>query len=321
MTEQATAQPGNDTGVADSGVTDNRADTPIIGGKELAGGITMVDAATDEKPGSPVSPVSDWRDKFAGEDEKFRKRLDRFPDEGAFVKSYRALETKLSSGEYKRQLPQDAKPEDIAAWRKEAGLPEKPEGYVEKLELPKGLVLGESDKPIVAEFAQAALEGNVEPGAFNKMVAQYYAIQDKQKAAQEDADAQYKQTAEDALRGVWEGADYRRNITAVNNMLAGWPEDLRTSILAGRGPDGRKLGDNPNFIRKMAELALEINPGTTLVPGGSDIGKGIETRLGEMNKLIGDRGSDYYRGPNAAALQSEYRDLLTAQARIKSRAA
>ena len=313
MTDATTAQTGTgtDTGVADKGA----ADLPIIDGKDA----TLAPAADADAAADKAA--SDWRDKFASGDEKFRKRLDRFPDEGAFVKSYRALESKLSSGEYKRQLPQDAKPDDIAAWRKEIGIPEKPEGYVEKLELPKGLVLGEEDKPIISEFANAALEGNVDPKAFNGMVAKYYDILDKQKAAQEDADAKYKQDAEDALRGVWEGADYRRNVTAVNNMLAGWPEDLRTSILAGRGPDGRKLGDNPNFIRKMAELALEINPAATLIPGGSDVGKGLETRLGELNKLIGDRTSDYYRGPNSGALQQEYRDLLTAQDRIKSRAA
>jgi hypothetical protein len=135
--------------------------------------------------------------------------------------------------------------EELATWRKENGLPDKAEGYVEKLELPKGLVLGEADKPIVAEFAAAALAGNVDPKQFNGMVGKYYEILDKQRAAQEDADAAFKTESEEALRTEWQGADFRRNLTAVNNLISTWPGDLATNVLAARGPDGRKLGDSP----------------------------------------------------------------------------
>lgn len=276
--------------------------------------------ATESAP--PSDPAANWRDKLAGGDAEFRKRLERFADEGQFAKSYRSLEQKLSSGEYKRQLPEGASDEEKATWRKEHGIPEKPEGYLEKLSLPDGLVIGEADKPIVAEFAAAALDGDVNPAQLSKMVAKYYEIQDAQKALQEDNDAKFKQESEDVLRSEWQGAEYRQNLTAVNNLIATWPGGLATELLAARSPEGKKLGDNPVLIKQLAQLARELNPAATLVPAGtSDAGKGVTDRLNELKTLMGDSRSEYWRGPKSEALQEEYRQLLDADAKLKARAA
>jgi len=289
---------------------------------------TILDTATDtgkpavasETTAETVAP--DWRGRLAGEDKDALKRLGRFTDEAAFYKSYRALETKLSSGEMKRALPEGATPEETATWRKEQGLPDNAEGYVTGLTLPDGLVIGEADKPLVADFAAAALAGNVDPKAFSGMVAQYYAMQDKQRAAMEETDAVFRQESEEALRTDWQGADYRQNLTAVSNMMAGWPEGLAARVLAGRTPDGRKIGDDPAFVKQMASLARELNPAATLVPLGSgDPAKSVEGRLADITAMMGDRNSEYWKGPKSDRLQQEYRDLIEAQDKIKSRAA
>jgi hypothetical protein len=47
---------------------------------------------------------------MAGDDEAFQKRLARFPDEATFAKSFRSLEQKLSSGEYKKPLARTPRP-------------------------------------------------------------------------------------------------------------------------------------------------------------------------------------------------------------------
>jgi hypothetical protein len=317
MTDQATAPEG--TGV-ETAVADTPA--PAVAAAEKPTG-TIIDAGTEPAPAEPAAPTgTDWRDKLAAGDDKFRKRLDRFTDEASFAKSFRALEQKLSSGEYKRGLPEGASAEEIATWRKESGLPETPEGYVEKLALPNGLVLGEADKPIVADFAAAAHAGNIAPDQFNALVAKYYEIQDKQRAAIEDQDAQFRTAAEDELRQVWEGPNYRRNLAAVNNFMASWPEDLRNGILAARTPDGKKLGDMPGFIRQIANIAMDLNPAATLVPAGtSDQTKGVNDRIADLEKMMGDRSSDYWRGPKSESLQQEIRDLYEARDKIRARAA
>jgi hypothetical protein len=55
------------------------------------------------------------------------------------------------------------------------------------------------------------------PEGLQRPGAKYYEIQDKQRQAQEDADVAFKLESEDALRKDWQGPDFRRNLTAVNN--------------------------------------------------------------------------------------------------------
>ena len=274
-------------------------------------GTTDAGKAVADAAKAAVQP--DWRTRLArlaGDDKELAKTLARYTDEAAFVKAHRALLTKVSSGELKKVLPEGALPEEVAAWRKENGIPEKAEGYVEKLALPNGLVLGEVDKPIVADFAAAALEGNVDPKQFAGLVAKYYEIQDKQRAAQEEADGTFKQQSEDALRSAWPGVDYRQNLTAVQNMMAGWPEGLATRVLAGRTPDGRKLGDDPAYIQQMAALARELNPAATLVPiGTTDGAKGVTERLAEIRKFATENPDKYDADK---AMQAEQLKLIDA---------
>lgn len=266
----------------------------------------------------------DWRSRLAGDDKDALRRLARFPDEAALYKSYRALEQRLSSGELKKPLADNASPEDVAVWRRDNGLPETQDGYLEALALPNGMVLGEADKPVVREFAAAALDGHVAPEQFNRMVAKYYEIQDAQRVAREDADAAFKQSAEGELRTDWQGAAYRQNLNAIQNLMAGWPDGLAVRVLAGRSPEGRKLGDDPAFVRQLASLARELNPPVSLVPSGaSDPSRSRNDRLSEikgwMSAAPGSREhSAYWKDEK---VQAEYRDLIDGQGRAKQRGA
>jgi hypothetical protein len=288
---------------------------------------TILDPATppadspadpETPPATPPAAASDWRARMAGDDAAFLKRLARFPDEATFAKSFRSLEQKLSSGEYIKPLPENATPEEKATWRKEHGLPEKADEYVEKLALPNGLVIGEAEKPVVAELAAVAHESNLDPKAFNGLVAKYYELQDKQRQAQEDADVAFKIESEDALRKDWQGPDFRRNLTAVNNLISTWPEGLAQAVLGGRDPNGRKLGDNPAFIRQMAALALELNPAATLVPAGTtDAGKSVDSRLEEIRSLRRNDPDKY--NADAKKYEAEEIELIDAQLKMQKR--
>jgi hypothetical protein len=259
----------------------------------------------------------DWRARLAGDDKDLQRIVARYTDEAAFGKAHRSLLAKLSSGEYRKALPENATAEEKATWRKENGLPEKADDYVTNLALPSGIVIGEAEKPVVSALAAVAHEGNIDPKAFNGLVSKYYELQDQQRQAQEDADAQYKVTAEDALRKDWQGADYRRNLTAVNNLLATWPEGVAQSLLGGRGPDGRLLGDNPALIRQLASLALELNPAATLVPSGTtDAGKTVASRLKEIRELRRNDPDKYERDKD---IQKEELELIEADLKMQAR--
>jgi hypothetical protein len=316
---------GADTGAKDTGAADKGgADTgtkdagTILAGADKGAADTGADKGAADDKGKATDTSPDWRARLAGDDKDFAKQLGRYSDEAAFGKAYRALQTKLSSGEFKKALPEGASAEELATWRKENGLPDKAEGYVEKLELPKGLIIGEADKPIVAEFAAAALEGNVDPKQFNGMVAKYYDILDKQRAAQEDADAAFKTESEEALRTEWQGPEFRRNLTAVNNLIATWSEGLATNVLAARGPDGRKLGDSPALIKQLAALAVELNPTSTLVPAGTtDPGKTVAAELESIRELRRNNPDEYAK--NEKKHEAREIELIEAQLKLQKR--
>ena len=277
-------------------------------------------AAPPVTPPAGDPPAADWRSRLAGGDKDALGRLSRFTDEAAFYKSYRALESKLSSGEFKKALPETATPEEKATWRKENGLPEKAEGYFEKMQLADGVVLGETDKPIVAEFAAAALEDGVSPKQLSGLVSKYYAIQDAQRIAQEDKDAEFKKTSEDALRVDWQGPDYRRNLNAVQNLMSKWPEGLAERVLVARDAEGRKLGDDATFIKQLAGLSLELSPFATLLPAGTtDPAKAGNARLEEIREMR--RNNDPKYTENVKKIEAEEIELLDAQIKMKSRAA
>lgn len=268
---------------------------------------------------APADWPADWRQKIAGEDKNYLKQLERYGSPIDYANKARALEQKLSSGEYKKATPlaKDATDEQRAAWRKDMGLPEKAETFIEKAALPDGIVLGEADKPLATSFAAIAFDKGWSQENYNDALAWYYANKQQTENSRMEADGTFKQGAEDALRSEW-GNDYRRNLNALGNLRDQMPEGLATKVLAARDPEGRLLGDNPSFLKWMLGLALELNPASTLVPGGGAAGKGIEGRLAEIRKFASENPDKYDQDKT---LQKEHQDLLAAQAKMKARAA
>lgn len=327
MTTETTASPGTETAVPETGAavttettTETTTTAPASATAETKAADTtlLTGEVADKTVTAPADWPTDWRAKLAGEDKKVLERLGRFGSPADLLKSYNALEQRLSSGEMKKVLPKDAKPEEVAAWRKENGLPENGTGYLEKLALPDGVVLGEADKPLTLGFAEAALKGNVSPEQFSGLVAKYYEMQDKAATQRAEADRDYRQKSEDDLRGEW-GADYRANLNAVKNLLAGMPEGAADNFLGGRLADGTRIGDNPGIVRWMSSMSRELNPAATLMPAGmGDVGKGVNDRITEIEKLMQTDRPAYFRNE---PMQEEYRRLLEARDRMKSRAA
>lgn len=277
---------------------------------------TVVD--TTKAADTTAATEKSWRDDLAGEDKDFRKRLERFTAPNDFAKSYRALETKLSSGEYKRALPADAKPEEIATWRKENGVPDKADEYVAKLALPNGVVLGEEDKPVVSAFAEMAQGKNWTPAQYNDAVSWYYETQNKLAGKRQEQDQNFMAQTEDKLRTDW-GNDYRRNLNIVGSIRDSMPEGLRDRFMAGRTADGKIFGNDPDVLAWLVSLGRELHPAATLLPvGTSDPVKGVADRISEIRKFNRDNPDAY----NAdKAMQKEYLELLNADSKLKSRVA
>lgn len=300
-------------------------DAPAAGAAAAGGGASGGDPAGQAGAGSGGTPAGgaaqpDWRDAMAGDDKAFRERLNRFADPSMVGKSYRELEAKISSGQYKpaTPFPKEGTAEEQAAWRKDMGVPEGAEAY--KLELPQGVVPGEADKPALGRLAAMAHSQNWSNAQYNQAVEAYYREIDAAHAARSEADAGFRQDSTATLQKEW-GGDFKRNTAAVANLTSTWPKDVADALLGGRTADGRLIGDHPGVLKVLAQTALDLNPAASVLPAGRQDISGIEQRKGELKAMMADQASDYWKGPKSGALQKEYRDLLDAEQRLAKRSA
>ena len=97
-------------------------------------------------------------------------------------------------------------------------------------------------------------------------------------------------------------------------------EGFAEQLLASRMPDGTLLGDHPDFLRMMVRMNHEINPHGVVTPNAGETPmQTITARISEIQSMMADNNSDYYRGPNSQKLQEEYRQLLEQQDRYQQR--
>lgn len=295
------------TDAAPSGAVSNSPDTSANSGTLLGG----ADATTDKPVAVPATWPDDWREKLAGDDAAYLNTLKRFNSPADLAKSYREAQRRLSAGEVKKALPDNPSPEELAAWRKENGLPETPDAYTP--ELPNGVVLGEADKPLVDSFKEIAHKANMTPAQFNEALRWYYGEIDAMTAKQQDSDREFRTQSEDTLRAEF-GPEFRANLNAVNNTLSLYFGDSANDILSARTASGRMLGDDPLFIKSMALLARELNPAMPHIPVGNGTPmQATENRIAEINRMMREEPARYWKDEK---VQAEYRDLLSAQERL-----
>ena len=267
-----------------------------------------------EKP-----PAFDWRKEVAGDDEKAGKLLERFSTAKDFGKAYIEAQNKIRSGDFAKPLPADANEQERTAWRQANGIPEKPEGYFEKL--PDGLVIGKDDQPLFSEFAATMHKHNVPPAVVQDVVKWYYDLADKETAATQEADKTHAREVTDALRAKW-GNDYRSNIGQVMSFLDSLGGELKAQLMDATLPDGRRLFNNPDIVSWFTDKARELNPAGILIPAaGENAGATIDAEMQNIEKLMGNKSSEYWKGPKAETMQARYRQLIEAKQKIAARAA
>jgi hypothetical protein len=263
-----------------------------------------------------------WRDHLAGSDKAFRKTLDRFESPMALAKAYKELTARLSSGDLKatKPPPDNATPEQVAAWRAEQGLPQDATAYVDGLQLGDGTVTGEAEKALLASFAEQAMKGRWTADQYNQAVGWYFALQDRLAAQRDHADAAFKQETSADLMREW-GHDYPTNRNAIAQFVdRSFPADFREALLTARLPDGRILANHPTFNRAILEVAKSLNPSGAVLPNASGGGlSGVESRIAEIEGkyMRAPHGSElwksYWTGDSGAHMQQEYRGLLAAR--------
>lgn len=264
------------------------------------------DVGLDE-PGAKGSTSwpENWRLEMAGGDEKLAKQLERYQNPGDVSKALLAAQQRIRSGEYRRVTPPpDGKDEAaLNAWREENGLPVKAEEYsfdgvVEGFSMEKA---DPTTKAALTEFQKTFHGANLTKDQAAGVMKGITAATMKQMEEQALADAEYGDKAEDTLRAEW-GADYRTNVQAnLNFMKQKLGDEGAANLLGARGADGRFLVDNPAFSKLINEM-VRMDGGDVVYGGGGDA-KGVDSRIAEIQALM---GTDGYTN----AIADEYQKLI-----------
>ncbi len=262
---------------------------------------TTTAATTTAEPKKGYWP-DDWQRNIIGADDKLAKDIAKFDSPKAIYESYRALQAKLSAGDLRPALPKDPKPDELTAWRKEHGIPEKPEGYdLADLKIP------DKDKPFVSSIVAKLHEANASPDVVKAAVATYYGEQERYVQERLAKDVEERQVGTDALNQEW-GGNFRRNVNLVEGLLAKFPSAVRDAIKTARAPDGTLLFNQPDVMRGFLAAALESNPAGIVVPAaGGDLGKTALEEYRDIKKLMRENRVAYNKDD---AKQARMRDLI-----------
>ena len=233
-----------------------------------------------------------WREQLSGGDEKLLKQLNEFTDPSGIYKSYRANLAKISSGEYKRVLPDNASAEEIAAYRKSHGIPEKVDDY--KLDTSKlGEELDDGITSFVDTIRQTAYDLNLSPDKAQKILDA--AISNRQAAidSMAESDEADRVKGEDELRNMY-GNEYRVNMNLKSALLDGESPEFKEAFENARLPDGTLFKNSPKVQDMMVRLARQINPVSAIMPQGASDPNTINDEIARLRALKNSDPKKYY---------------------------
>lgn len=277
------------------------------------------------EPGPVASPADfpdDWREKLAGDDDKQLNHLKRFASPAAYHANNLKLQgelTKIKQGKADANpFPDDGTDEEKAAWRKDAGLPEESTGYLENYTLDDGLVIGEEDHEMVNKYLDFAHQRNLPSDLVKQTIAFRMEEREAEAAERRAEDETDKVSTRDELRDEM-GADFQRNMSAAYGLLQTAPEDMQKQLLGGRLADGTAIGNSPDVLRWLTNVALDVNPAATVVPGGGDHSMAsIDGEIAEIQKRIREDRRGYF---SDEAAQARLAELLAAKEKLEARGA
>jgi hypothetical protein len=277
---------GGDGGGADTDLGDA---TALLGGGGAAGGDDAPaggnDAASAGEGGGTggeggAAAAPDWYanvSEKAGEGETASNRdwlaSKGFKELDALVKSYREAEATIRNGGRVKVPGENAKPDEVAAYRSAIGVPEAADAY--EIKGPEGVPLNDA---LLNPLRESALKHGAPKGVFEGLVSDFIQLQLDQ--ANEEA------TRQDGLAAEWvkgQGAKADEQIAHVNTAARslGLSKTDMAGLRNGLGAD-RALG-------LLAKLGAGMAEDVMLTGGSNRFGiTGAEAQT-EIDRLKGDK--------------------------------
>ena len=252
---------------------------------------------------------ANWRTPFVAEGED-GKYMERFDSPAAFGKAFNEAQHTIRSGQLKSELPEGATDEDVAAFRKDNGIPAEAAGYMEGL--PDGLVIGDDDKPIAEFFMNRLHSVNADPKVAHALLTGYSEFAEAEQDAQAQIDTADSKEATDALRNEWK-ADYRTNINAVETFLLNtFGKEVKEQFMNGRFGDGKAFMNDPRVLQAIAAVQRKIDP---LVPllhtGDGDPAESLNDEITKIELFMKEHRTKYNKDEPMQARLRELYDMRT----------
>lgn len=324
-----------DKSAADADKSATKADAPADKGDKTAKPLAAGEEPKKEEPAKPYWPEN-WREKaaehIAAGDKKIYdkelRRLQRIADPASVYGLYREAEGRLTSGGLVKLPGKDAKPEDIEAFHKALGVPEKPEDYVKDMTFENGAVFGDADKPMLDGVLAVMHKAGATPPVVQSVLNWYLGEQERAATELDLADDEFKHTSLQSLKQEWGPAAFERErktaMRAFKEAEGGhdWeriksnPDAVANVILSARGPDNKILGNDPRVLKWLNAISRAAYPEESVVEDGAQGGKTLSDELAEIQKLRTTDNKRYW----SDAVQKRELELINAQQKAQARA-
>ena len=281
---------------ADPGTGGDGAGDPGAGSPPPRTALTGGDGGSGGGDGAPpANPWPEtWRETLAGDDQKALARLQRMTTPADLFKSYREIETKLSSRGTVPALPENPAPEEVAAYRKAMGIPEAPDGY--GLAFPETFTASDTDKETLTTFQAQMHAAHVPPAAAKAAFDFYVKSMGEQAQARNEAAEQATLESLGELRGEFKGREYERQMRIADEFLMKhFGDDDATlgalnAVLTMRLPNGVPVMYSAPFMKGLFKMAAASADDEALIGGDvAGAGKSIDEEYNELIKIDGRR--------------------------------
>ncbi len=268
-----------------------------------------VPAAGEPAPGAEreTEPsAGDWRAAIT--DEKARRFAERFtsPAEAA-VSAFKARQQLSGSV---RVPGRKASREDIAAFRRALGVPDRPEGYaVAPPEgLPGSLDMDEAGKARLDTYLKGMHEAGATPGVVQRGIDLYYGFLAEGLGTRERAAVEAREKANADLTREW-GADAKRNDECARRAFDTFGGERFAVFVENAEVGGVKLGDHPEMRRIFAAIGRAMGEDRLHAPGGGEQGKSAQERIDEIHSWQHSDDPKESEKYKTDAVQAELRGL------------
>lgn len=231
--------------------------------------------ATEDKTTETVeeAPAVDWRKAFS---EKYKTQVDRFVSPDALIEGYRETRKALDASV---QLPTDkSTEEEIAKFRKKAGIPEKAEDY--KIEKPEWA----TDENF-ADFIGKAHSINMTEAQIQTTLEANAAYLAAAEEAEVNELKRHREAGTAALKKEM-GKDFEANVQIAHRAAVHFMGTEGGDLLAMKLEDGGLLGDHPLFIKSWASIGRATSESAGLHMPFASSEEELEREWEDIEKLM-----------------------------------